>query len=985
MRSVLLARPFALSLSLVLLAGHADPQAVKLSAPMAPLRSGDVTHALLAPDGATLVFLADRGVSGVKELYAAPIDGGGPTRRLTDLYGTDDRIVLGVNAPVPQVAGTRVVFVLDEPIGSVPTRFLHSVPHDASAPPVRLSDEQVIHFRLTADGTRVVFTADDRIWSVPADGSQPPLALATIPALATSDLSVTPDGTRAIYLSSLPFSNVKQLYSVRTDGSEAPLAIGPALPAPQSIAPGSPNSDGPRLTPDGQHAVFIVESFPNGTLHRLFSAPVDGSGPAQELTGLVTSFSRFTLAPDSRWVVVTGRRSADAQLELQRFPIAGGAAVRISARGPGNVRVFEIAPDASAVVYTRELGSDGFLHVARLDRRQAAPPSARRLATVAGTFAVTPDSRRVVCRSAVSGEILALSLGGNEPPIVLGAALPVSFGVTGVFTPDGTRTILDGDDGTRVDHYSVPLDGSAAPVALTTSVDELDSFNPFLVASDAHVSFLAIESSSGTELDATELFRVPITGGAAVRLNEPLPSGYGDVGPFTLTPAGTRVVYRANHAAEFRFELYGAPTDGSQPATLLSDFTVAPDAQASVSDFHVGPDGQYVFYVANGEANPGFAVQTLLYRAPTDGSAPPDRLVERSVQQVAATIQVSPDGAHVAYLATEIASSVGLFSVPTDASRARIHLAAAWVRDDFLITADSARVVFRRGATQGATVNDLYSVPLLGGAPPVLLATDVASFRVTPDGASVVYRAAAGGLFAVAVDGSLPPVALNGGLPAVSTYEVGGASQYAVFIAGTQLASARIDGSSGPIGLSASVPNLFVDSRLALGSGAVLYSMRNVLETRADLHIVSVDGAFGPALLNAPWPGQNRIAALGLSEDPQRAVYSADQDVSGRLELYSVRFNGTDRVRLSPPLVAGGDTNGFRIAADGTVIYAADQEVDDVIDLFAVPVTGGAAVRASGPQSPGGDVQSFELGADRVIYRADQDLDGVLELYSSPF
>jgi hypothetical protein len=107
--------------------------------------------------------------------------------------------------------------------------------------------------------------------------------------------------------------------------------------------------------------------------------------------------------------------------------------------------------------------------------------------------------------------------------------------------------------------------------------------------------------------------------------------------------------------------------------------------------------------------------------------------------------------------------------------------------------------------------------------------------------------------------------------------------------------------------------------------------------------------------------------------------------VSGRLELYSVRFNGTSRVRLSPPLVAGGDTGGFLIAADGTVVYAADQEVDNVIDLFAVPVTGGTAVRLSGPQAAGGDVLSFQLGADRVLYLADQELEGVLELYSSAF
>src|SRR5262249_40728650 len=145
--------------------------------------------------------------------------------------------------------------------------------------------------------------------------------------------------------------------------------------------------------------------------------------------------------------------------------------------------------------------------------------------------------------------------------------------------------------------------------------------------------------------------------------------------------------------------------------------------------------------------------------------------------------------------------------------------------------------------------------------------------------------------------------------------------------------------------------------------------------------------------------GSFETTLILISPDSTRVVYLADQEVDGRVELYSVPIAGGPAVKLNGALVNGGNVlhpscrRPAAITPDGTrVVYLPDQQVDERFELFSVPITGGTAIRLNGNLVAGGDVQPlsftepFALSADgaRVVYVADQEVDERVELYSVP-
>ena len=125
------------------------------------------------------------------------------------------------------------------------------------------------------------------------------------------------------------------------------------------------------------------------------------------------------------------------------------------------------------------------------------------------------------------------------------------------------------------------------------------------------------------------------------------------------------------------------------------------------------------------------------------------------------------------------------------------------------------------------------------------------------------------------------------------------------------------------------------------------------------------------------------------------AVFIADKDLDGIDELYAAFDDGTNIVKLSNALVAGGDVVAFLVSPDGFfVAYVADQDTDGVFELYVVLVdktTGDTAVKVSGLMAGSGILKLlsgeyiFDWAADssRVAYIADQNTSGDFELFTS--
>ena len=83
-------------------------------------------------------------------------------------------------------------------------------------------------------------------------------------------------------------------------------------------------------------------------------------------------------------------------------------------------------------------------------------------------------------------------------------------------------------------------------------------------------------------------------------------------------------------------------------------------------------------------------------------------------------------------------------------------------------------------------------------------------------------------------------------------------------------------------------------------------------------------------------------------------VFIADKDGNGENELYASLNDGANVVKLSTGSNVEPD---FKISPDGTrVAYRADQDTPGVIELYVNSINGGTPVKVSGPLVAGGNV-----------------------------
>ena len=140
--------------------------------------------------------------------------------------------------------------------------------------------------------------------------------------------------------------------------------------------------------------------------------------------------------------------------------------------------------------------------------------------------------------------------------------------------------------------------------------------------------------------------------------------------------------------------------------------------------------------------------------------------------------------------------------------------------------------------------------------------------------------------------------------------------------------------------------------------------------------------------LNDPLVTDGNVSNEKISPDNSTVVYTADAEIDGVTELYSVPIGGGTVTKLNETLGSGGDvSSNFMITPDSsTVVYLADQETNGASELYSVPIGGGSATKLNDPLPAGGGLFRFDLSPDgsTVVYSGEQDTDGVTELYSVP-
>ncbi len=348
-----------------------------------------------------------------------------------------------------------------------------------------------------------------------------------------------------------------------------------------------------------------------------------------------------------------------------------------------------------------------------------------------------------------------------------------------------------------------------------------------------------------------------------------------------------------------------------------------------------------------------------------------------------------------------MSSAVSACAAPIQVGIAVLASSLPASAQSYVITPDETRVVFL--ADQNSDfVLELYSVPIDGSQAPVMLAFTGSSLTccqrvtVTPDSSTVVFFGSGKRVFGVPIDGSAVPFQYPFPPPGASQgdtnpfFEISPAGSRVLFYnESVSLHSAPIDGSSSVL-LSGAAPN--ASNGLMTPDAARVVFRSNEMSpgfVLPRLFVSALDGSTGPTPLRGAITS-GLVDFIQLSPDGSTVAYTADQDSPTVVELYRVPSNASaPPIKLSPPLVAGGDVNFFAISPGSErVVYLAEQDVDGVIEIYSVPLDGsGTAVKLNGPMVTGGDVsQQFRISPDArlVLYLADEQTDGVVELFGRP-
>lgn len=344
---------------------------------------------------------------------------------------------------------------------------------------------------------------------------------------------------RIAYICDLEVDERSELYSVRTDVSQAPVKLNDPLLDPFERVLSA------RYTPDGSRVLFVTGSTFSGRT-TLYSVPSDGSQPAVALQ---------VPEPDV-WGIDLVEATSDSRRALY---------VSRPALLSANYRLHSVLVDGSAapVVIT---------------------PSARS-ENPSGGFLLSPDGKWVVFYSPTrnGGDIYSAMVDGNSPPRPLFFPRESGSLFAHQITPDSSRVaaLSSGFEG----FLFAPVDGSARPEVLSDPENVIR--NKYRIMDDGRVVFW--------ETQRAGLYVQPIDGGEkALRIL----GERGDPLPFTLEvgPEGD-VVFMGTQAG--RQGLYSVPADGSRPFVRLSSLS---GSVAIYDEDWFSTDGSYLLYVDGTEA-----------------------------------------------------------------------------------------------------------------------------------------------------------------------------------------------------------------------------------------------------------------------------------------------------------------------------------------------------------------------------------------------
>ena len=439
---------------------------------------------------------------------------------------------------------------------------------------------------------------------------------------------------------------------------------------------------------------------------------------------------------------------------------------------------------------------------------------------------------------------------------------------------------------------------------------------------------------------------------------------------FKISPDAKRVVYRVANSG-----LFSVPVLGGAVTNLT---TSIPDQEGRVVDFKITPDSSKVIYILDTpdghnlravDINGGFSRSISLVR-------------ENSNDQKIVRYLMSPDSSSVVYLVDEDRLgrnrlyrstlkepfSVGLRIGPELTSNQSIEPDIRFIPNQNTVVYranlnNSNRIdLYRTAITTFSRPVQLNASMVRGGnvqLPPGALA-DSSAFSISNDGKYVVYHA---------------DQRING--------------SYELYSATLTFPIRR--NTLNPLSIDAAV-DVF-DHRISPDSKRVLYRANerfSHVKGRLinELFSVSISGSRNPTRISDDQSINDAVFKYKFGPNSARVAYSGDPDNTGEIKLYSVLVNGGPITTLTANIVNGGGVTSFDFSRFGAkVVYSARQDLISVNELFSIRPDGRDLIKLHRSLVPGENVLMSGIAIDeindRVLYRSDQSSVNVFEIFSS--
>ncbi|MEQ1895215.1 MAG: hypothetical protein ABL998_21965, partial [Planctomycetota bacterium] len=421
---------------------------------------------------------------------------------------------------------------------------------------------------------------------------------------------LTADSRRVVYFTRQTGDAREELRSILADGSAGAQLLSAGIPREETLTGHF------FLSPEGSRVVFTtwepaaLDPITTSSRVRLYSAGTDGSPRAKPLFEHVGSPGDVSFSADEQWVLYLTH-----DYELERFALWS-------------------------------IPTDGHRDPIRLVELQGSLDEP--LVTVGG---------RLIFQEVRDGvaEFVSITLMGTDRVRLNGPFPTGRYVADFAASADGTRVVYRANPNSRqvFELFSVPVDGSAAPVLLNGPIVAGGTVGAFDLSPDSRrVAYLATQDSERVH----ELYSVPIDGSAAaVKLNGALGNGQGVDPGARFTPDSQRVVFRADALVRDKFQLFSAPADGSAPSILISGPSGAGGDVIGAWDVltpQLPVAGDRIVFLGDLVTE---GVEEL-FSAPLDGSAPRTLLSGTMVTggDVRGDFQVSADGRTVVFSADRL-------------------------------------------------------------------------------------------------------------------------------------------------------------------------------------------------------------------------------------------------------------------------------------------------------------------------------------------